>query len=68
MGSLASPISTVLRKAVAAMVDVLAETRGSTPAQAFSLASIAVDFRVAEAVDLTQVVTAFVPKAIFLER
>ena len=57
-----------LRKAVAATVDFLVETRGLTPAQAFSLASIAVDFRVAEAVDLTQVVTAFVPKAIFLER
>ena len=57
-----------LRKAVAATVDFLVETRGLTPAQAFSLASIAVDFRVAEAVDLTQVVTAFVPKAVFLER
>ena len=40
---------------------------GLTRSQAFSLASIAVDFRVAEAVDLTQVVTAFVPKAVFLE-
>ena len=57
-----------LRKAVAATVDFLVEERGLTPAQAFSLASIAVDFRIAEAVDLTQVVTAFVPKAIFLER
>ena len=57
-----------LRKAVAETVDFLIGTRGLTPAQAFSLASIAVDFRVAEAVDLTQVVTAFVPKAIFLER
>ena len=57
-----------LRKAVAATVDFLAEEQGLTRSQAFSLASIAVDFRVAEAVDLTQVVTAFVPKAIFLER
>lgn len=57
-----------LRKAVVATVDFLVEEQGLTRPQAFSLASIAVDFRVAEAVDLTQVVTAFVPKAIFLER
>ncbi len=56
-----------LRKAVVATVDFLVEERGLTRSQAFSLASIAVDFRVAEAVDLTQVVTAFVPKAVFLE-
>ena len=56
-----------LRKAVVATVDFLAEEQGLTRSQAFSLASIAVDFRVAEAVDLTQVVTAFVPKAIFQE-
>ena len=55
-----------LRKAVVATVDFLVEEQGLTRSQAFSLASIAVDFRVAEAVDLTQVVTAFVPKAIFL--
>ena len=57
-----------LRKAVVATVDFLVRERGLTRSQAFSLASIAVDFRVAEAVDLTQVVTAFVPKDIFAER
>jgi acetamidase/formamidase len=57
-----------LRKAVVATVEFLVEEQGLTRSQAFSLASIAVDFRVAEAVDLTQVVTAFVPKAIFLGR
>ena len=56
-----------LRKAVVATVDFLVEEQGLSRSQAFSLASSAVDFRVAEAVDLTQVVTAFVPKAIFLE-
>ena len=56
-----------LRKAVVATVDFLVEEQGLSRSQAFSLASIAVDFRVAEAVDLTQVVTAFVPKAIFVE-
>ena len=57
-----------LRKAVMATVDFLVQEHGLTRSQAFSLASIAVDFRVAEAVDLTQVVTAFVPKAVFLQR
>ena len=57
-----------LRKAVVATVEFLVEEQGLTHSQAFSLASIAVDYRVAEAVDLTQVITAFVPKSIFLER
>ncbi len=57
-----------LRKAVVATVEFLVAEKGLTRPQAFSLTSIAVDFRVAEAVDLTQVVTAFVPKAVFLDR
>ncbi|MXZ71273.1 MAG: amidase [Acidobacteria bacterium] len=57
-----------LRKAVAATIDFLVEEYGVNRARAYSLASIAVDYRVAEAVDLTQVVTAFVPKAIFVDR
>ena len=57
-----------LRKAVVEVVDFLVETEGLTRSSAFSLASIAVDFRVAEAVDLTQVVSAFIPKRVFLER
>ena len=57
-----------LRAAVAATVDFLVAERGLTRSQAFALSSIAVDFRIAEAVDLTQVVTAFVPKAIFAGR
>ena len=56
-----------LRKAVIAVVNFLVDEHGMTRSQAYSLASIAVDFRVAEAVDLTQVVTAFVPKSVFLE-
>ncbi len=57
-----------LRKAVAATIDFLVEEYGLNRARAYSLASIAVDYRVAEAVDLTQVITAFVPKAIFVDR
>lgn len=54
------------RQATWAVVDFLVEEKGLTPAQALSLASIAVDFRVSEVVDLTQVVTGYVPKSIFL--
>ena len=57
-----------LRKAVIEAVNFLVEEYGLTRSRAYSLTSIAVDFRIAEAVDLTQVVTAFVPKAIFLDR
>lgn len=53
------------RHATWEVVDFLVEERGLTPAQALSFASIAVDFRVSEVVDLTQVVTGFVPKAVF---
>ena len=54
------------RQATWEVVDFLVEEKGLTPAQALSLASIAVDFRVSEVVDLTQVVTGYVPKSIFL--
>ena len=37
-----------------------------TPDKALSLASIAVDFRVGEVVDLTQVVVGYIPKDLFL--
>ena len=54
------------RNATLEVVNFLVEEKGLTPAEALSLASIAVDFRVSEVVDLTQVVTGYVPKAIFL--
>jgi len=38
-----------------------------TQDKALSLASAAVDFHVAEAVDLTQVVTRQIPKSLFLD-
>ena len=55
------------RKATRAVVDFLVERKGLTPAKSLSLASIAVDFRVSEVVDLTQVVTGFIPKEIFMD-
>ena len=54
------------RHAVWEVVDFLVEEKGLTPAKALSLASIAVDFRVSEVVDLTQVVSGFIPKDVFL--
>ena len=54
------------RRATWEVVDFLVHEKGLTPAKALSLASIAVDFRVSEVVDLTQVVTGFIPKDIFL--
>ena len=54
------------RRATWEVVDFLVHEKGLTQAKALSLASIAVDFRVSEVVDLTQVVTGFIPKDIFL--
>ena len=57
-----------LRKAVREVIDFLVLEKGLTPDKAFSLASIAVDFHVAEAVDLTQLVSGKIPKSLFLDR
>ena len=55
-----------MRNAVWEVVRFLEEEHGLSHADALSLASIAVDFRVSEVVDLTQVVTGFVPKAVLV--
>jgi acetamidase/formamidase len=47
------------------VVAFLVAEKGLTPTKATSLASIAVDFQIAEAVDLTQLVTGKIPKSIF---
>ena len=54
-----------MRHATWEVVDFLVEEKGLTPAKALSLASIAVDFRVGEVVDLTQVVVGYIPKDLF---
>ncbi len=54
------------RNATWEVVQFLQAEKGLSHAEALSLASIAVDFRVSEVVDLTQVVTGFIPKGIFL--
>ena len=57
----------VISQALMAAIDFLVETRGLSAADAYTLASLAVDFSVAEAVNETQVVVASVPKALFAE-
>jgi len=57
-----------LRMAVREVVSFLVEEKGLTPDKAVSLASIAVDFHIAEAVDLTQLVSGKIPKSLFLEQ
>lgn len=54
-----------MRLATAAVVEFLVEEKGLTTAEAYTLASIACDFHVAEAVDLTQVVVGKIPKDVF---
>jgi acetamidase/formamidase len=54
-----------LQKAVREVIDFLVAEKRLTPDEAFWLASIAVDFDVAEAVDLTQLVAGMIPKSLF---
>ena len=54
-----------MKEAVQQTVDFLRETKGLSAADAYALASIAVDFRVAEAVDAVQMVYGAIPKKIF---
>ena len=54
-----------MKQAAQETVDFLRATRGLSAADAYALASIAVDFRVAEAVDAVQMVYGAIPKKIF---
>ena len=54
-----------MRKAVLEVVDFLVKEKGLTRDKALSLTSIAVDFRVAEVVDTTQIVVGHIPKSLF---
>jgi len=56
-----------LRKSLVAAVDFLVEEKGLETRNAFTLASLAIDFTIAEAVNETQVVTALIPKSLFQE-
>ena len=52
-------------KATNEAVSFLVEDMGVAPDVALSLSSIALDLRISEVVDLTQVVAGFIPKNIF---
>ncbi len=54
-----------MRMATLEVVNFLVKEKGMTPQKAFSLSSLAVDFRVAEAVDDTQNVAGYIPKSLF---
>jgi acetamidase/formamidase len=54
-----------MRMATLEVVNFLVQEKGLTPQKAFSLASLAVDFRVAEVVDDTQNVAGYIPKSLF---
>ena len=56
-----------LRNAVQEVIDFLVEEKALAPRDAFVLASLAVDFTIAEAVNETQVVVALIPKTLFVE-
>jgi acetamidase/formamidase len=58
-------LDTAMREATRETVEFLEERFGLTPADAYSLASIGIDFRIAEAVDSTQVIYAQIPKKLF---
>ena len=54
-----------MRIAVQEVVNFLVAEKGMEPGYAYSLASVAVDFAVGEAVDQTQIVTGKIPKSVF---
>jgi len=56
-----------MREAVQESVDFLRRTRGLSASDAYALTSIAVDFRVAEAVNAVKVIYGSIPKRLFAE-
>jgi acetamidase/formamidase len=58
-------LNRAMRKAVLETIDFLVKEKGLTPDKALSLCSVAIDFRIAEVVDTTQVVVGSIPKALF---
>jgi acetamidase/formamidase len=58
-------LDTAMRQATQETVDFLRDRFGLSAADAYALTSIGVDFRVAEAVDSTQVIYGMIPKKLF---
>ena len=60
-------LNTAMKLAVRETVELLQEKAGLTAAEAYSVASLGVDFRVAEAVDSVQLIYGTIPKKFFKE-
>jgi acetamidase/formamidase len=58
-------LNVAMRHATRETVDFLQAQFALSPADAYALASIAVDFRVAEAVDSVQMIHGMIPKKLF---
>jgi acetamidase/formamidase len=58
-------LDVAMREAARETVEFLRERFGLSAPDAYALASIGVDFRVAEAVDSTQVIYSMIPKKLF---
>ena len=61
-------LNVALKNAVQAAVDFLMQDKGLDAGAAYALSSIAVDFRIAEAVNLVQGVYGMIPKNVFKEQ
>lgn len=60
-------LNRAMRLATLEVIKFLVEEKGLTQAKAFSLASVGVNFAVSEVVDQTQLVSAKLPKALFIK-
>jgi acetamidase/formamidase len=61
-------LNTAMKSAVRETVELLRERAGVTAAEAYAIASMGVDFKVAEAVDSVQIIYGTVPKKFFREK
>jgi acetamidase/formamidase len=61
-------LNTAMKTAVRETVELLQEKGGVTAAEAYAIASMGVDFKVAEAVDSVQLIYGTVPKKFFKEK
>ena len=69
LGNLSADIHLAARNALAAMIDYIVSEYGYDPAQAYIIASVAVDMRIGQLVDVPNVgVTAVLPLDIFVEK
>jgi acetamidase/formamidase len=61
-------LNTAMKTAVRETVELLQEKAGVTAAEAYAIASMGIDFKVAEAVDSVQLIYGTVPKRFFKEK